>query len=95
MKDFSQGNEKEKTAWWQPALVLFTKFSGWIAAPVILGAFLGKWLDKKYGSEPWLFLAMVGLAFFISMIGLVKIVSEEYKRIEKENKEEKNNGKIS
>jgi len=79
-----EAKEEKIVAWWQPALVLFGKFSGWIAVPVILGAFLGKWLDKKYGSEPWLFLAMVGLAFFISMMGLVKIVKEEYKRIEKE-----------
>lgn len=86
--------EKEKKViWWQPAIVLFAKFSGWIAVPVILGAFFGKWLDEKYGSEPWLFLGMVGLAFFVSMIGLVKIVMEEYKKIEKESKNKKTDKK--
>jgi F0F1-type ATP synthase assembly protein I len=81
--------QKKNAAWWQPSLILFAKFSGWIAAPVIIAAFLGRWLDKKYGAEPLLFLATVGFAFLISMFGLVKTVKEEYRKIEKDDK--KNN----
>ncbi|MCG2690595.1 AtpZ/AtpI family protein [Candidatus Parcubacteria bacterium] len=88
--DETKNSEHNKNAaWWQPSLILFAKFSGWIAAPVIIAAFLGRWLDKKYGTEPLLFLATVGFAFLISMLGLVKTVKEEYRKIEKENK--KNN----
>lgn len=78
--------QKKNIAWWQPPLVLFAKFSGWIAAPVIIAAFLGRWLDKRYGTEPLLFLATVGFAFLISMFGLVKTVKEEYGKIEKNDK---------
>ena len=68
---------------------MFAKLSGWIALPVIAGAFLGKWLDKKYGAEPWLFLATVGFAFLLSMIGLVKNTINEYKKIDNQNKKSK------
>ncbi len=72
--------------WWQPALVMFFKFSGWIAAPLIIALYVGKWLDKKYGTEPWLFLASVGVAFVISIVGLIVTVFRDFKRIEKESK---------
>ncbi|MDP2830449.1 MAG: AtpZ/AtpI family protein [bacterium] len=88
-RENNNSEQKKNVVWWQPPLVLFAKFSGWIAAPVIIAAFLGRWLDKKYGSEPLLFLATVGFAFLISMLGLVKTVKEEYNKIEKENKEKK------
>jgi len=68
-------------AWWQPAVLMFMRLSGWIVAPVLLGAFLGKWLDN---TKPWLFIASVGAAFIISMVGLVRNVTKEYNRIEKE-----------
>lgn len=76
--------KKEDKAWWQPGLTVFFRLSAWIAVPVLIGAFVGKRLDRKYDSEPWLFLASVGLAFFISMFGLIKNTITEYKKIEKE-----------
>jgi F0F1-type ATP synthase assembly protein I len=78
-------NKKEsgKAPWWQPGLILFTRLSGWIAVPVILAVFLGKWLDRKYGTEPWLFLLTVGIAFFLSTFGIIRDSLKEMKRIEK------------
>lgn len=67
--------------------MLFGRLSGWIGGPVIVGVFLGKWLDSKYGTEPWLFLTTVGLAFFISSFGIVRDSLREMKRIEKEEKD--------
>jgi len=91
-------NEAKKEAWWQPAIILFFRFSAWIVAPVLLGVFVGKWLDRKYDSEPWLFLLSVGIAFVISMFGLIYSVVKEYARIEKENiknKKDKDGNKSS
>ena len=70
--------------WWRPGLLLFFRLSGWILGPVLLGIFLGKWLDKKYNTEPWLFLLVLGLAFLISLIGMLRDTMKEIKRIEKE-----------
>lgn len=77
--------------WWQPAMMMFLKFSSWIFAPVIIAVFIGRWLDNKYETEPFLFLATVGFAFLISMFGLIKIVKEEYKKIEDDAKNKKVN----
>lgn len=74
--------QNNKQAWWQPAILIFAKLSVWIAAPVLIGAFAGKWLDKKYGTEPWLFLGSVGFAFFISMVGLVIEAKKEFRKID-------------
>ncbi|MFA6048042.1 MAG: AtpZ/AtpI family protein [Parcubacteria group bacterium] len=80
--------DTKRAPWWQSGLVLFTKLSGWIIGPVLLGVILGKWLDRKYGTEPWLFLVTVGVAFFLSMFGIVRDSLREMKRIEE--KEVKN-----
>ncbi len=77
---------KKDEIWWRPSLLMFARLSSWIVVPVLVGTFLGNWLDTKYGTEPWLFLASVGTAFAISLFGLIRNVLEEYKRIEKENK---------
>jgi F0F1-type ATP synthase assembly protein I len=85
--------EKDKNnssaPWWQPSLVLFGRLSGWIAGPVIIAIFVGKWLDSRYGTEPWLFLLLVGVAFFLSSFGIVRDAMREMKRIEEEAKKKK------
>lgn len=75
--------------WYAQALQVFVSVSGWIAGPIIGALFLGKWLDKKYDSEPWLFLACIGLAFAISSFGIVKITLAYIKKIEKEAQDKK------
>lgn len=77
---------KSNTPWWQPGMQLFLRLSGWIGGPIVAAVFLGKYLDKRYDSEPWLFLATVGIAFLISTIALIKIGFEEFRKIEEENK---------
>ncbi|HZJ41195.1 MAG TPA: AtpZ/AtpI family protein [Candidatus Saccharimonadales bacterium] len=78
---------------WSLALKIMARISGWIAFPVLIGVFLGKWLDARFQTEPWLFLATVGCSFLISMYGLVINAVREFKKIEDEyakNKEDKN-----
>ena len=80
---------RPQTPWWQPGMVLFARLSGWIGVPVILAVFVGKWLDKKYDTEPWLFLLSVGIAFIFSTYGIVHDSLREMKRIEKEEQDKK------
>jgi F0F1-type ATP synthase assembly protein I len=91
-KDDFKKNISDKP-WWQPAIYTFMKLSGWIAFPILIGVFIGKWLDKKFNSDPWLFLLSVGIAFIISMLGLVKNTLKEYKKIADEENSKKNNKK--
>lgn len=92
MADNGLGNNNQ-IAWWQPALAMFIKLSGWIGLPIIIALFLGKWLDKKYNSAPWLLLTCIGLAFILSMVGLIKETVREYKKIDRLSKDEKNKQK--
>ncbi len=79
-------DKKSNIPWWQPGMQLFARLSGWIGGPIIVAVFLGKYLDNRYRTEPWLFLATVGMAFVISMVMLIKIGFEEFKKIEEQSK---------
>jgi len=75
---------KDDKNWWQQAVMLFARWSVWISAPILLGVFVGKQLDKHFGTEPFLFLACTGTAFLVSIGYLVVNVSKEYKKIDKQ-----------
>lgn len=68
--------------WWQPAVAMFARLSAWVAAPAVIAAFLGDWLDEKYNSAPWGLVGVVGIAFTISMTGLVIEASKEFRRLD-------------
>ncbi|MCK5415906.1 AtpZ/AtpI family protein [Candidatus Parcubacteria bacterium] len=77
-------DESKKNDWWKPGLLLFGKLSSWIVAPVLIGTILGKYLDKKFNTEPIMLMSVVGFCFLISIYGLIKETMSEYKKIEKE-----------
>jgi F0F1-type ATP synthase assembly protein I len=74
---------------WSLALKVMANISGWIAFPVIIGLFLGRWLDERFGTDPWLFLTTIAVCFIISIYGLVINALKEFKKIEKESAAEK------
>jgi len=82
---------EQKIPWWEPGMVLFARLSGWIAGPIILAVFIGKWLDKKYETTPWLFLTTVGVAFIISSIGIVREAKDMMNKIIEDEKKKKEN----
>ncbi|MFA6994925.1 MAG: AtpZ/AtpI family protein [Patescibacteria group bacterium] len=74
---------------WGLALKVMANVSAWIAFPVIIGLYLGKWLDKKLGTDPWLFLLTIALCFAVSIYGLTVNALKEFKQIEKEYRDKK------
>jgi F0F1-type ATP synthase assembly protein I len=87
---YNSQKKDSKVAWWQPAIEMFTRLSSWIVAPVIVALLVGKWLDEKYNIAPWGVLSAVGLAFLVSMFGLVhESVRVMQKFSETEKKESK------
>jgi len=78
-----------KNNYLEPIIKIMLSTTAWIVGPVLMGAFLGKWLDQKFNSEPWLFLATIGFCFIISMCGLITNALKEFKKIEKEYNKEK------
>ena len=70
-------------------MMMFANVSGWIAGPIIIALIVGKYLDKKYNSDPWFFLGLTAIAFFISIFSIVRIMMKYIREIEKEAKEKK------
>lgn len=76
------------------ALRVLANITAWIAGPVIIGIFLGKWLDNHFHTEPLLLLVTIGFCFIVSMYGLVQNALKEFKKIEKDAEKEKEDKKI-
>jgi F0F1-type ATP synthase assembly protein I len=89
---FMESNKDNKELWYKPAMMIFANISGWIAGPIILALIVGKWLDNKYDSDPWFFIGLTGVAFFISIFGILKILMKYIKDIEKEAREKREKG---
>jgi F0F1-type ATP synthase assembly protein I len=83
----SDGSEKP---WWHAGMVVFAEVTGWIAAPIIIGLFLGRWLDERNKSEPWFYLLCTGIAFIVSSIGIVIVATKYIRQIDRESRSKKN-----
>lgn len=83
--------KKFQKPWWQPALVVFAEVTGWIAVPIIVALYLGRYLDEENNSEPWFFLGLTGVAFIISCTGMVIVAGKYIRQIEKEARFKKTN----
>jgi len=59
-------------AWRQVGLLSAIPFI--LALSPIVGYFLGKYLDKKFHTEPWLTFVMLGLGFVAGVRETIKIV---------------------
>lgn len=63
---------------------IFVDFSGAIAVPAVLAAFLGKWLDVRYGTQPLYMILLLVLAFALSSYTVAKKArryKEEYEKL--------------
>jgi len=76
----------KNNSWWKPGVEIFSQVSGWIAGPIILALIVGKWLDGRFDTKPWIFLGLTGIAFLISIFGIVRVVSKYMKKIEEDTK---------
>ena len=54
------------------------------ALPVVLGMYLGWWLDRKYGFSPWLTISGTALGVAVGINLLVKTVKELNRQLERE-----------
>ncbi|MBI4414869.1 MAG: AtpZ/AtpI family protein [Candidatus Kerfeldbacteria bacterium] len=63
-------NSKEKSAVWQ-ALSYAWQFGYTVAVPLVILALLGRFLDRRLDTSPWLLLAGILLSMVISTTALV------------------------
>lgn len=73
-----QSKKTEKFAW--SALSLAWQLGYTIAVPLVILALVGRILDKRFGTSPWLLLVGIFLSLIISTLAVyykaVKILSE-------------------
>lgn len=68
------------------SLRIFGKLSIYIVTPIIIAVIIGKLLDKKFGTEPKLFLLCILISF---MYSIFKLVNETKKYIAEISKNDK------
>lgn len=83
----------EKSPWWKPGVDLFLKLTGWIVGPLLLALFLGKWLDRKFGTDPWFLLGSLAASFIFSNILLIRESKKAMKEINSSDNGSKKHGK--
>ncbi len=77
--------EKNKEAWWRPAIEIFGRVSAWVIVPILLALIVGKYLDTRYDTKPWIFLGLTGAAFLISLFGIVRVTKTYLEKIQNDN----------
>ena len=68
------------------AMKIFADFSGTIAIPAVLAALSGKWLDERYGTEPWYLIILLALALTLTAMIVVRKAKKyrvEYEKLMK------------
>ena len=85
-KNAMSTEEKPNVPWWQGGMQIFLKLSVWIGGPALAGVLLGKYLDQKYHTQPWLLIICAATAFVVSMMMLIKVGKEEMGKAEKSKK---------
>jgi F0F1-type ATP synthase assembly protein I len=83
---------QSKKPWWRDSVLFFVRVSSWVVIPVIISLFLGKALDKKFGTTPWVFVGLTALSFTISIFGLVKESGAYMKKITEASEKNKKHG---
>jgi hypothetical protein len=78
--------QKIVAPWWKDGLIVFIKVSGYIAGPIIVASYLGKYLDQKYNTNNLIFFILVAIAFLSTIYLIWKEMRVYKKKIEKEEK---------
>jgi len=88
LKNFSITNMTEKGSTFS-ALKLSLELGYTIAIPIVALALLGRLLDKKFDTSPWILIAGIILSIIISSVALVVKFNTIMRKIQQEDKEEK------
>ncbi len=82
-------DNKEKTntvaPWWRDGVIIFTKVSAYIAVPIIVASYIGKFLDEKYNKNNLFFYISIVIAFASTIYLIWKEMKIYKKKIEKED----------
>ncbi len=83
-------NMNNKDDWWKPGIIIFTKVSAAVAIPIVIALYLGKYLDTKYDTAPWIFLGLTFIAFIISLISIWRSLQNYISKLKEEEEAKRN-----
>jgi hypothetical protein len=82
-------NNKHNTPWWRDGLIIFAKVSAYIAFPVIIASYIGKFLDNKYNTGNIIFFTSISLFFLFTIYLIWKEMKIYKQKMEKEENKDK------
>jgi F0F1-type ATP synthase assembly protein I len=82
-----ENKSQQRTALFQ-AIGFAWQFGYTIVVPLLIFGLGGRWLDRHYGTGPWLFLAGVLLSIAISSVALVKKAMDIMKTLDQAGRKE-------
>lgn len=86
-------DENKTEPWWKPAVEILGQVTTWIVIPIVAALVIGKWLDGRYGTKPWIFLSLTGVGFLISTFGIVLIMGKYLKTLDTQKDDERDKSK--
>lgn len=54
-----------------------------LGAGALIGFFIGRWIDRRFGTEPWLTLVFVGLGFAASVRSTIDLIRRAQKDLDR------------
>ncbi len=66
-------------------MLIFSRVSGLIIGPVVFALLAGKYLDQRFGTEPYAFIALTALTFIFSMRSIYRVILDYAKKIQNGN----------
>ena len=66
--------KKTKQDWYyyKLGIRIAADFGVTLAVPPVIAAFLGKWLDERWGTAPWIFAICLLIAFILTAVIVVR-----------------------
>lgn len=69
-------NPKKESLLNSEYLQVFARVSAWIITPVIFSLIIGKYLDNKFNTTPWILCVSLATSFTLSMVMIVRIAKK-------------------
>lgn len=79
-------NKDIKSPWWRDGVLIFSKVSAYIAVPIIIALYAGKFLDKKYNTGTLISFVLIAIAFISTIYLIWKETKNYQKKLEREEK---------
>lgn len=89
-KDMANSSEKNnQMSFWSVGIYLFGRLLIWLCIPIVVAYLIGTYLDHRYNTEPLWFLILLGIAFIISNIGIIKEAMQAMRLLDQEGQSHK------